>query len=1015
VASERWQQVENLFLEALPMPAVERATFLRDACAGDETLNREVELLLAQSDSGFLETPAMQAAARLMTASHDSLAGTELGPYHVESLLGSGGMGDVYRARDTRLERVVAIKVLPTRDPVSAQTLERFRREARAASSLNHPNICTVYDVGIDPPFIAMELLEGETLQQQLTRGPVALPILVDLAVAVADALDAAHSTGIVHRDIKPGNIFVTRHGPKILDFGLAKAASEQVVRGASSRTTRADETLLTDPGHMLGTVAYMSPEQVRAEPLDARTDVFSFGVVLYEMATGTRPFRGDSSGIIVDGILNRAPVPAVRVNPDVPVDLARILEKCLEKDRNLRYHHAADLRTDLQRLKRDSGSELLPTGPRAGVLRHIATGRNVIAAAVAAAVVLSAGTYGYFHRAPRLTNTDTIVVADFTNTTGDAVFDGTLRQGLAVQLEQSPFLSLVSEDRIQRVLRLMDQPSDARLTPERAREICERTGSAAVLDGSIASLGSHYVLGLRARNCRTGDVLDQEQVQAASKEDVLNALSQIAVTFRTRIGESLATVEQHNTPLPEGTTVSLDALKAYGAGRKVHSSSGPAALPLFQRAIELDPQFAIAHAYLGHTYGEIGESALAAEHIRKAYQLRDRVSDAEKFFLTVSYHLRVTGNLEAAQKACELWAQTYPREPNAHVFLENMIYPVLGKHEQAIEEGKIAVALDPDYVFPYFGLAGSYVNLGLLAEAETTMQRATEHKLALPYAASQRYDIAFLRGDAAEMERQALLGRSKSGVDDLASDKRAFVLAYSGHLLQARAESQRALDLAQSAAQPETAALYETAVALREAFVGNGALAKKSALAALGHSQAREVKYGAAFALALSGDSARSRAVADDLEKDFPEDTAVRSHYLPALRGLLALNRGQPANAVDVLQPAALYDLGVPPSSFHGFFGGLYPVYVRGLAYLATHQGTEAAAEFQRILDHRGIVVSDPIGALARVQLGRALVLAGDPTRAKAAYQDFLTLWKDADPDIPVLRQARAEYSRLP
>ena len=1015
MASERWQRVEDLFLEALAVPAAARTAFLHDACAGDASLEREVDELLAHSGSSFLETPALHAAARLMTVRHDSLAGTHLGPYHVESLLGAGGMGDVYRARDTRLERVVAIKVLPSGAAVSPQALERFRREARAASSLNHPNICTIYDVGVDPPFIAMELLEGETLQQQLMRGPVAMSVLVDVAIAVADALDGAHGTGIVHRDIKPANIFLTRRGPKVLDFGLAKAASDQDASNASHGAAGSGDSLVTHPGHMLGTVAYMSPEQVRAQPLDARTDLFSFGVVLYEMATGTRPFLGDSSKIIVDAILNGSPTPPIRLNPDVPGDLARIVEKCLEKDRDDRYRSAADLRADLHRLKRDSGSEPGPIGPEARVLMRSARRWKVMAPVVAAVLVVSGGAYAYFHRTPGLTSKDTIVLAEFTNTTGDPVFDGTLRQGLAIQLEQSPFLSLVSEDRVQRTLRLMGQPSDARLTSERARDVCERTASAAVLDGSIATLGRQYVLGLRARSCQTGDILDQEQVQAANKEDVLHALSRIAVTFRTRVGESLATIERHNTPLPEATTPSLEALKAYAEARRVHTTSGPAALALFTRAVEIDPTFAIAHAYLGHTYGERGESALAATHVARAYQLRNRVSDAEKFFLTVSYHLRVTGNLDAAQKACQLWAQTYPREPNPHVFLENMIYPVLGKHEEAIEEGNAAIALDPDYVFPYFGLAASHLYLGQLDAAENVWQRATEHKLALPYSAAERYDIAFLRGDAAEMQRQAALGRGKPGVDDVISNKEALVLAYSGRLRQARAESRRAVQLAEGAAQPERAALYETAAALREAFFGNIALARTSALSALAHSRGREVKYGAAFALALSGDSAHAHALADDLERQFAEDTAVRSHYLPALRGLVALNRGQPAKGVDSLQAAMLYERGAPPSTIHGFFGGLYPTYVRGQAYFAAHQGAAAAAEFQKVLDHRGIVVSDPVGALARLQLGRAFAMAGEPARARIAYQDFLTLWKDADPDIPILKQAQAEYSALP
>jgi eukaryotic-like serine/threonine-protein kinase len=622
----------------------------------------------------------------------------------------------------------------------------------------------------------------------------------------------------------------------------------------------------------------------------------------------------------------------------------------------------------------------------------------------------------GWLYNARRthaLTERDTIVLADFTNTTGDAVFDGTLRQGLEVQLEQSPFLSLVSEAQIQQTLRLMNLPPDAKLTPEVARDLCQRVGSAAVLDGSIASLGSQYVLGLRAKNCRTGGVLDEEQVQAARKEDVLSALSQIASKFRTRVGESLTTVEKHDTPLAEATTPSLEALKAYSLGWKVFSSTGPAAaLPLFKRAIEIDPKFAMAHAFLGDMYGALGESALSAEGTSKAYQLRDRASDAEKFFITASYDLRVTGNLEKAQQTYELWAQTYPRDMRPHGFLST-IYIVTGKYEKAVEESKKAIELDPDFAIAYGNLAFSYQNLDRLGESENVLQRAFERKLEVPDFLVARYDIAFLRSDKAGMEQEVALGQGKSGAEDLISDKEALVLAYSGHLQQARRMSRRAADLAQQSARQESAALYETGAALREAFFGNAPAARRSARAALELSKDREVEYGAAFALALSGDSSRSQTLADDLEKRFGEDTSVRFSYMPALRALLALNHSQSSNAIELLQAAVRYELGTPRSSLHGFFGALYPVYVRGEAYLAAHQGAEAAAEFQKILDHRGIVISDPIGALAHLQLARAFALLGDKARAKTAYQDFLTLWKDADPDIPILQQAKAEFAK--
>jgi len=677
VQRERWERITGLYLEALQIPAAGRAGFLREACGDDESLNREVDTLLGQEDSSFLETPALHAAARLLAVEEWSLAGTRLGPYEIISLLGAGGMGEVYRARDTRLERVVALKVLRGGDTVSPVGLERFRREARASSALNHPNICTIYDVGDEPPFIAMELLEGEPLDRRLARGPIDLDALVNVAIAVADALDAAHKTGIVHRDIKPANIFMTARAPKVLDFGLAKMAAG----GADHRPDdppRTANLLLTDPDHAIGTVAYMSPEQIRAQPLDERSDLFSFGVVLYEMLTGTRPFGGSSPAAVAAAILERAPFPAALSNRTLPPDLVRIADRCLETDRGLRYQHASEVLVDLQRFKqgRTTITNSSPTAPGRG------RWWKVLAPAGAMIVVLVIASYAALPRARRLTVDDTIVLTDFTNTTGDPVFDETLRQGLAIQLEQSPFVRLVSQERMQRFLRMMGQPPEARLTPAIAREICERTGSAGILEGSIASRGGRYVLRLRGSACHTGALLDEEETEVAHREDVLDSLGRLAPTFRLRLGESLATVERYNTTLVEATTPSLDALKAYSSGRRVHSARGPAALPLFKRAIEIDPRFAMAHAYLGHAYGEIGESALAAAEVTEAYGLRDRVSDAERFFLTVSYHLRGTGDIEAARATCERWAQAYPRETNAHVFLANMIYPVLGRHE---------------------------------------------------------------------------------------------------------------------------------------------------------------------------------------------------------------------------------------------------------------------------------------------------------------------------------------------
>ncbi|HST10175.1 MAG TPA: protein kinase [Terriglobales bacterium] len=949
--------------------------------------------------------------------------------YRLIRLLGGGGMGLVYEGEDLKLGRRVAIKLLPSELAKEPGAFERFEREARAASSLDHPNICSIYQLGEHEgqPLIVMQLLEGMTLREWIEEetgraSSTRLRELLDFAIQIAEGLDAAHQKGIIHRDIKPANIFITKRGQaKILDFGVAKFV-EGTDPGVTANT---EATLPSSSGEpnpsrtaaSLGTPSYLSPEQIRREKLDTRTDLFSFGLVLYEMATSQRAFPGSTTTVIRDAVLEMPTTPVRQLTPDVPPELEHVISKALVKDRDLRWQTAREIAEELRHIKVPGALEEKPTaqfgeGTRNQVLstRQRRTMLYVAVVVLLAVFGIVAGLRYRSVRASRLTDKDTIVPTDFSNNTGDAVFDDTLKQALKVALSQSPFLNILPDKKVRATLKLMTQPANTPISPSIAREVCQRSGSKAFIAGAIASLDTEYVIGLKAENCLSGTTLAQEQVTARSKDDVISALGEAASGMRAKLGESIASVKKFDVPLRLATTGSLDALKEYTLGGQSENENGPsAAIPHYKKAIALDPLFARGYSALAGEYFDSGEPSQAAAAASKAYELRERVTDQERFQIEASYHSFATGDLEKAARAYQLWGQAVPWYGSPHANLAYM-YAQIGQNDKALAESLEALRLG-ETSENYVNVTSSYVSINRLQEAKATVAQAESRGLNSPFNHPSLYQVAFLEHDPAGMERELIWSKGKPQIEAWILYFEFCTNSYYGRLKQAREFTEHASAAAVARGEKEVASSYRADASLHEALFGNSALARQSIQKVLSTSVGQDVRAVAALTYAFAGDQEKAQALADNMAKEFPQNTIVQFNYLPAIRGQLAVNDNHADEALELLKPARPYELGQPAQIM---LINLYPVYVRGQAYLASHDGKAALAEFQEILDHPGMSLNEPISTLAHLGVARAYAAQGEKDRARTAYQEFLALWKDADPGIPVLRQAQAEYASL-
>ena len=970
-------------------------------------------------------------------------SGTKLGRYEIRSLIGKGGMGEVYLAHDTELDRTVAIKILPPAVASDQQRLQRFIQEARSASALNHPHIITIYEIGTagESKFIATEFIDGETLRERMNHGLRLLDVL-EFSSQIASALVAAHTAGIVHRDIKPENVMVRKDGyVKVLDFGLAKLTEAKDSSADGEAPTRA--MVNTGAGTVMGTATYMSPEQAKGVHVDERTDIWSLGALLYEMTTGHLPFKGETPTETISLILLKEPPSMARYADDIPDELDRIVTKALTKDLDERYQTSKDLLIDLKHLKRkiEVDAEIDRTVPpeiRAAASTHshpgvstasgtnltqVSTGerrassaeylvtemkRHRTGAYVGVGVlVLAIAALGFFYlplRNPALTEKDTIMLADFVNTTGEAVFDGTLNQALSVQLGQSPYLNIFPDDRVHETLKFMGRQPNERVTRDIAKEICQRNGIKAMILGSIAGLGSHYVVTLDALNAADGTSIAKEQVEADSKEHVLTALGKAATSIREKLGESLASIKKYDAPVEQATTSSLDALKAYTQATELfQQGDNEGAIPWFKKAIEIDPNFAMAYARLAVVYNNSFQGDLGEQYSQKAYDLRNRVSELERFYIEEKYASYVTGDREEAIKVLKSWIQTYPNDFIPHNNL-CVNYALMGKWDESMTEAKEAVRLSPNNVLPKTNLVEGYMRLGRFDEAQQTLDQLLGDN---PDRAAYRfyaYAIAFSKGDLEAANKNLEFFAKKPNEPDL-TDSQSGMAAFAGQWKKSLDLAARSLDIYMHDDRKENAAQMEGTNAFYESQFGMCDRSKARAERSIDLYKSRSTVPVAALTFVACNDP-RGLTAFDELQKRYPKDSVNNLFFAPLIKAFVESNKGNTAAAIDATQPAISVEL--------GNLTGFWLNYVRGQIYLRGKMGNEAAAEFKKILEHRGIETTSPFYNLSHLGLARASMLNGDTTTALTEYQNFFAVWKAADQDLPIMIDAKKEYDML-